>query len=103
MLGRMTDSGSTRRGTMPTDRPERYARQLASHWAKRGRQVEDDGTTTLHFDAGQVGALTPQDGRLDVAVSVPADGDLDVDRFAEVVAQHLERFGQRDELHVTWH
>jgi hypothetical protein len=93
----------TTTGFMETDRPERYAKQLASHWEKRGRQVEDGGTTTLHFDAGQVVALTPQDGRLDVAVSVPDDGDLDVDRFAEVVAQHLERFGQRDELHVTWH
>ncbi len=25
-----------------------------------------------------------------------------VERFAEVVARHLERFGQRDELDVVW-
>jgi hypothetical protein len=33
-------------------------------------------------------------------VSVP-DGE-DVDRFAEVVQAHLERFGRRGDLHVTW-
>ena len=26
----------TKTGQMATDRPERYAKQLASHWAKRG-------------------------------------------------------------------
>ena len=28
--------------------------------------------------------------------------DEDLQRFADVVARHLERFGQRDELHVEW-
>jgi hypothetical protein len=37
-----------------------------------------------------------------MATSVPADGDLDVDRWAQVVADHLQRFGQRDELEVVW-
>ncbi len=42
----------------------------------------------------------------DDAVS-PARGDApqqpaEVDSFAEVVARHLERFGARDELRVTW-
>ena len=93
---------NTRHGSMPTDRPERYAKQLASHWAKRGEQVDDGTTTTLHFEGGQVVVLRPADGRLEVEVSVPEAGDLDVDRFAEVVAEHLQRFGQRDELHVSW-
>ncbi len=34
---------------------------------------------------------------------MPDEGDVDIDRFARVVAEHLQRFGQRDELHVTWH
>jgi hypothetical protein len=92
----------TKRGTMPTDRPERYAKQLASHWAKRGKQVEDGATTTLHFDNGQIVVLRPAEGRLDLEVSVPDDVDVDVDRWAQVVADHLQRFGQRDELHVSW-
>ena len=87
---------------MPTERPERYAKQLASHWAARGELVEDAGATTLRFDSGQVVVLRPAAGRLDLEVSVPEGGDLDVDRFAQVVAEHLQRFGQRDELHVAW-
>ena len=87
---------------MPTERPERYAKQLASHWEKRGKQVEGGGATTLHFDSGQVVVMRPAEGRLDLEVSVPEDGGVDVDRFAQVVGEHLQRFGQRDELHVTW-
>ena len=97
----MSTSSTTRHGSMPTERPERYAKQLASHWQKRGKQVEDGTATTLHFDSGQVVVLRPGEGRLDVEVSVPDDGD--VDRFAQVVAEQLQRFGARDELHVTWH
>ena len=87
---------------MTTERAERYAKQLARYWEKRGRQVEDGPTTNLHFDTGQVVVLRPAEGRLEVEVSVPEEGGLDVDQFAEVVAEHLQRFGQRDELHVTW-
>jgi hypothetical protein len=31
---------------------------------------------------------------------VPADGDLN--RWAQVVAERLQRFGQRDELEALW-
>jgi len=93
----------TRHGSMPTERPERYAKQLASHWEKRGTQTEDGTVTTLHFDSGQVVVLRPEEGRLEIEVSVADQGEDDVDRFAQVVAEHLQRFGQRDELSVTWH
>ena len=46
--------------------------------------------------------LRPVAGALEIEASVPADGDLDVDRWAQVVADHLPRFGQRDELEVVW-
>ncbi len=87
-------------GVMATDRPDRYAKQLASHWAKRGPAGEEDGATVMRWETGQVIVLRPVDGALEVEVSVPDDGD--VDRFAQVVADHLQRFGQRDELEVVW-
>lgn len=87
-------------GQMKTDRPERYAKQLASHWAKRGPASEEDGATVLRWEAGQVISMVPQDGTLAVEVSVPEGEDLA--RFAQVVKVHLERFGQRDELTVVW-
>jgi len=37
----------TTQGVMVTDRPERYAKQLASHWAKRGTQSRAEGATVL--------------------------------------------------------
>ncbi len=90
----------TRTGTMATERPERYAKQLASHWAHRGPATEEDGATVLRWETGQVIVLRPVGGALEVEVSVPDDADAD--RFAQVVAEHLERFGQRDELDVVW-
>ncbi|MBB6628249.1 DUF2218 domain-containing protein [Nocardioides sp. KIGAM211] len=88
-------------GTMATDRPERYAKQLVSHWSKRGPVSEEDGATVQRWDTGQVLVLRPHDGSLEVQVTVP-EGD-DAARFAQVVKEHLERFGQRDELDVVWH
>jgi hypothetical protein len=88
-------------GTMKTDRPERYAKQLVSHWAERGPVSEEDGATVQRWATGQVLALRPSDGELEVGITVP-DGD-DAARFAQVVKDHLERFGQRDELDLVWH
>jgi hypothetical protein len=90
----------TATGQMATERPERYAKQLASHWAKRGPATEEDGATVLRWETGQVIVLRPAEGTLEVEVSVPDDAD--VDRFAQVVKDHLERFGSRDELNVVW-
>jgi hypothetical protein len=91
---------TTRSGSMATDRPDRYARQLASHWSKRGPVTEEDGATVMRWTTGQVIEMRPVEGALEVSVSVPDDADLE--GFSDVVAQHLQRFGQRDELEVVW-
>ena len=90
----------SRHGSMTTERPERYAKQLAGHWARKGCAGEEDGATVIRFDTGQVVVLRPEPGVLRIEASVPDDADAD--RFAQVVKDHLERFGQRDELDVTW-
>ncbi|WP_221629182.1 DUF2218 domain-containing protein [Humibacillus xanthopallidus] len=79
---------------------ERYAKQLAGHWACKGSAAEEDGATVIHFDTGQVVRLMSDAGLLRVEASVPDDGDPE--RFALVVKDHLERFGQREELDVVW-
>ena len=85
---------------MVTERPERYAKQLAGHWARKTEQAEEGGATSLRFENGNTVVLRPAPGVLEIVVTVPDDGD--VDGFAQVVAEHLQRFGSRDELHVTW-
>lgn len=95
-----TDSMHTRHGSMATERPERYAKQLAGHWARKGSAGEEDGQTVIRFDTGQVVVLRTEPGALRIEASVPDDGDPDY--FAQVVKDHLERFGTRDELEVIW-
>ncbi|WP_457207059.1 DUF2218 domain-containing protein [Nocardioides sp. P5_C9_2] len=90
----------SKHGTMATDRPDRYAKQLAGHWAAKATVTEDGAVRTLVMGNGQTVVLRPVEGALEVEASVPADGDLD--RWAQVVADHLQRFGQRDELEVVW-
>ncbi|GAA2165782.1 aryl-beta-glucosidase [Humibacillus xanthopallidus] len=90
----------TRHGTMATERPQRYAKQLAGHWARKGSAGDEDGATVIRFDTGQVVRMWPAEGLLHVEASVPDEGDPD--RFAQVVKDHLERFGKRDELDVVW-
>jgi hypothetical protein len=87
-------------GSMAAERPGRYAKQLASHWATRGPVTEEDGATVLRWNTGQVIRMRPGDDHL--AIEVEVADDADAAQFADVVKQHLERFGQRDELHVVW-
>lgn len=88
-------------GSMKSDRPERYAKQLVSHWSERGPVSTEGGAMVQRWDTGQVIVLRPLEGLLEVELTV-AEGD-DAARFAQVVKEHLERFGQRDELNVVWH
>lgn len=88
-------------GSMATDRPERYAEQLVSHWAERGPVTTEQGATVQRWNTGQVLVLRPVDGALEVEITV-AEGD-DAARFAQVVKEHLERFGNRAELALVWH
>ncbi len=90
----------TARGRMSTDRPERYAKQLTSHWSARGPVTEEDGALVQRWESGQVLVLRAVPGALEIEVSVPEGADLD--RFARVVKEHLERFGHRNELEVVW-
>jgi hypothetical protein len=83
-----------------TDTPARYAKQLASHL---GRRVEVENLPgdgyRLVFDAAE-GVLTPEPDRLVMRASAPDAETLA--RIQDVLGRHLERFGQRKELTVTW-
>ena len=89
---------------MLTDRPARYAKQLAGHWSHKA-SVEagiEDGVeaTVIRFESGQAVALRAVEGALSIEASVP-DGE-DADGWARVVADHLERFGTKERLAVRW-
>ena len=91
----------TATATVPTATPERYAKQLASHLGRRCEiREETDGIRIVLADTGDC-LLTSRDGALDL--SATAHGPEELDRVMHVVGSHLERFGQRNELQVSWH
>jgi uncharacterized protein len=89
----------TARADVPTESPERYAKQLVSHL---GRRVEftTDGPTSTASIAGGTGVIHIGDGVITLRAEAPDAETLD--RVQDVLGRHLERFGQRNELAVVW-
>lgn len=83
-----------------TEAAERYARQLASHLGRR-LTVEElpGGVRHLAFAKGTA-TLTPEPERLVMRAEAEDAESLAV--VEDVVGRHLERFGRRAELIVTW-
>jgi hypothetical protein len=93
----MTDL--TARAVVPTPTPARYAKQLLSHLGRRVAWTTDGDTSTAQL-AGGTGIVVVGDGVLTLLAEAP-DADS-LDRVQHVLGSHLERFGQRNELTVTW-
>ncbi|MGH3726887.1 MAG: DUF2218 domain-containing protein [Mycobacterium sp.] len=86
---------TTVHGVIVTDRPERYAKQLAQHWAAKSTVTELEGDAIqIEISPDAVTVLRPKPGELHVEASSP--------EFGDVVKRHLERFGARDELTLAW-
>lgn len=83
-----------------TDRPGRYAKQLASHL---GRKVTahwdaEAGRGELTFGAGTATLLAEPD-----ALLLTVEGEAQsLPQLEDVVGRHLVRFGGKDELVVEW-
>ena len=75
-------------------------KQLASHLGRRAQVREIDGGTEITFDEGAC-LLRPGHHVLDLRASATDEDGLSI--VKDVVGRHLERFGQRHELHVDWH
>ena len=83
-----------------TDRGERYRKQLASHFGNRIEVVEDLAGTVLKWGFGGTTTLTVEPGAL--VMLAAADDSETLDRVKDVTGRHLERFGEKDGLVVTW-
>jgi len=83
-----------------TDQPGRYVKQLVSHLGHRlSADLADDGTAVVAFETGSC-TLTPEPGELRLDASATDTEALA--RIRDVVGRHLERFGGREGLQVTW-
>lgn len=87
------------RANVSTDAPARYAKQLASHFSRRIEASWDGAEGTLPFEFGTC-TLTAAEGALVLRAEAATPDELT--RVQDVAGSHLERFGQRNELTVTW-
>ena len=89
----------TSRADVPTTDPARYAKQLVSHLGRRVEWTTDGAISSARFGEG-TGRVIVGEGVLTLLAEAP-DGE-GLARVQDVLARHLERFGQRNELAVTW-
>lgn len=95
----MTQFSST--ASVATERPTRFAKQLASHLGRKVTTAWDEETEQGSIDFGSGRAtLAAGDGVL--LIGLVADDAEARDRFEDVVGRHLVRFGAKDELVCTW-
>ena len=86
-----------------TDAPERYGKQLLSHL---GRKVQTEPLPDRPAPAGRlvfaygVGTVLPMPGQL--ILRATAANQESLARVQDVLQRHLEKFGARRELTVTW-
>jgi len=87
------------RAAVATGRPSPYLLQLAKHFRHKLDVDFDERSATIPFAFGRC-ELSAQDGVLVLEAIAPSAGELE--RVQDVIAGHLERFGRRDELSVSW-
>jgi uncharacterized protein len=83
-----------------TERGERYRKQLASHFGNKIEVAEEPSGTMLKWGFGGTTTLTVEPGVL--VLRADAEDAETLDRVKEVTGRHLERFGEKDGLVVTW-
>lgn len=79
---------------VPTGSASRYLQQLAKHWSHKLTVSYTAEAGTIDFPNGAHLEMRADADGLDLALSVPEDGDLD--RMCGVVAEHLDRFAFRE-------
>ncbi len=87
------------RADVVTDAPARYAKQLVSHLGRKVPFATDGPTSTATID-GMTLAITVAETAL--VLTVAGSDPAAVARGEHALGSHLERFGARRELVVTW-
>jgi hypothetical protein len=84
---------------VPTDAAPRYAKQLVAHLGRKVPVEDVDGGRRLAFEFGS--GIVRAGADAVVLEATAADAET-LARVEDVLGRHLERFGQRNELVVTW-
>ncbi len=92
----------TSTAVVATDAPERYAKQLLAHLGRKNTVETIGGERQggrLVFAYG-TGTVRPEDNRL--VLEAAAEDVESLAHVEDVLGRHLERFGAKRELVVTW-
>jgi hypothetical protein len=82
-----------------TERPQRYIKQLVSHFGNKVKTELTDQGGRLEFDFGTCDLKVAPEGIELVGTAVD---EAQLETLKDVVARHLVRFGTNDELEVSW-
>ncbi|MEJ5913470.1 DUF2218 domain-containing protein [Pseudokineococcus sp. 1T1Z-3] len=90
----------TSRADVEIDRPERWAKQLVSHLARKAPLQSTSEGEELTIGAG-TGVVRAEATRL--VLLARASDAASLARVQDVLGGHLERFAHREQLVVHWH
>jgi hypothetical protein len=83
------------------DRPERYAKQLASHIGHKAESVsEADGITTITFGFGGSGTIAVNSDA--VLLTARADTQENLETAQNVLGKHLLKFAKLEDQTLDW-
>ncbi|MFM2321133.1 MAG: hypothetical protein RL612_280 [Actinomycetota bacterium] len=83
------------------DRPERYAKQLASHIGHKAESVsETDGITTITFGFGGTGTIAVDSES--VLLTGDAGNQEDLEKIQNILGKHLLKFAKLEDQQLDW-
>ena len=82
-----------------TSRPERYIKQLVSHFGNKVKTEVTDSGGRVEFEFGICDLRAAPTG---IELIGTAEDDAQLETLKDVVARHLVRFGANDQLTVSW-
>jgi hypothetical protein len=80
---------------IPTSNASKYLQQLCKHWSHKFATEFTATEGSIVFLMGPI-RMTADNDALTVTIEPDADADADVERFQQVVANHLDRFAFRE-------
>ncbi len=83
------------------DRPERYAKQLASHIGHKAQSIEEvDGKTIISFGFGATGTISATSEA--VLLTADADNAEALEKAQDVLGRHLLKFAKLEDQTLDW-
>lgn len=85
--------------SVPTKNASRYMQQLSKHWGHKAEAVFDTANSRIDFGDETVVTMQAAEETLHIDVACAAER---LERFTQVVEDHIKRFAFREELAFSW-